>query len=237
MKNKDEIEQFITYFEDEIKKVSNMDNPLYKKLLFVCILDALGTARFPNHKTDQKIISFLLDCTKRSELNRVSIVQLSLFLNYTLSVQEKNSSLLLQFVLQEISKMQAGHIYRGHEIDPYYNQLEKKATSKEKKILKLARYVNLFYEYRNEMVHGFKELAYGMEISNDGSSPYYHGYINKPWQLVFPTLFFQILCTEALNGLKKYLEDKDIIPYNQYEFGEMWVKKKKLKKINEYITK
>lgn len=231
MKNKNKIGQFVNYFEAEIDKVSNVKNPLYKKILFSCMLDTLGIARFPNHNTDQRMISFLLDCTKRSELNRVSLVQLSLFLNYSLSSQERKATQLLQFALQELSKMQAGHVYRGHDVDPYYNQLDKKATSKEKKILKLARYVNLFYAYRNAMVHEFKKPGYGMELSDDGSSPYYHSDMNKQWQLVFPASFFQTLCTEALTGLRKYLEDKDINPYNSYELCDMWVKTKKLNKI------
>lgn len=154
-------------------------------------------------------------------------------MDYTLSDKEKASSQLLQLVRQKISKMEEGNVYRGADIDPFYNQLDKKSTSKEKKILKLARYVNLFYAYRNEMIHGFKKPGYGMEMSDDDSDPYYHSYMNKPWQLVFPTAFFQMLCTDALNGLKEYLESNDITPYDQYEFGDMWVKQKKLDKIKE----
>jgi len=233
MKNKHEIESFITYFQEEITKVSSIENNLYKKLLFSCIIDALGTARFPHHDTDQKMISFLLDCSPKAGLNRVSLIQLELFLNYTLSKQEKATSQLLQHVRQETAKMKEGHVYRGHDVDPFYNQLDKKSTSKEKTILKLARYVNLFYAYRNEMVHGFKEPGYPMEISDDDSNPYYHSCINEPWQLVFPPAFFQMLCTNAMNGLKHYLDTNDITPYDQYEFGDMWIKTKKLDKIKE----
>jgi len=233
MKNKGKIDQFFSYFEKQIKEVSSLKNNLYRKILFSCMLDALGTARFPNHNTNRKMISFLLDCSKRSELNRVSLVQLELFLDYMLSNKEKTTSQLLQFVRQERSKMEEGTVYRGHDIDPFYNQLDKKSTLKEKKILRLARYVNLFYAYRNEMVHGFKEPGYGMEMSDDGATPYYHSYINKPWQLVFPAPYFKTLCTDALNGLKDYLENNDINPYDSYEFGDMWVKTKKLNEIKE----
>jgi hypothetical protein len=231
MKNKNEIEQFISYFESEIVKISSIESSLYRKLLFTCMLDALSTARFPDNKTNNKIISFLLNCTKSSLLNRVSLIQLNLLLDCILSDQEKRSSLLLPFVRREMKKMKSGHIYRGDDIDPYFNQLDRKATSKEKKALKLTRYVNLFYAYRNEMVHGFKEPAYGMEISNDGSSPYYHGYQTKQWQLVFPSPFFKNLCTEALDGLKEYLYSKDINPYDQYKFLDSWFTTKKLKKL------
>jgi hypothetical protein len=231
IENEEQIEQFINYFNEEIKKVSIINNRLYCKILFSCMIDALATARFPKHNTNEKIISFLLNCSKSPELNRVSLVQLQFFLNYTLSDKEKVSSQLLQFVLQETSKMKDGNVYKGYDIDSYYNQLDVKATFKEKKILKLARYANLFYEYRNEMIHGFKKSGYGMEMSYDAPSPYYHSYINKPWQLVFPISFFKMICTDALAGLKKYLIDKNVNPYDQYEFGDMWVKRRKLDKI------
>lgn len=231
MKNEGEIELFVNYFQKEITKVSSIANNLYKKLLYSCILDALSTARFPHHRTDQKMISFLLDCSPKAELNRVSLIQLGLMLNYTLSDQEKATSQLLQHVRQETAKMKVGIVYRGRDVDPFYNQLDKKSTFKEKKVLKLARYVNLFYAYRNEMVHGFKELGYGIELSADDSNPYYHSCMNEPWQLVFPAAFFQMLCINALNGLKNYLEADEIIPYDQYEFGDMWVKLEKLDRI------
>jgi hypothetical protein len=91
--------------------------------------------------------------------------------------------------------------------------------------------------HRNELVHGFKEPAYGMELSDDGTSPYYHSYTTKPWQLVFPAPFFQLLCTEALNGLKQYLVDRDIDPYEMYEFGDMWVKTRKLNKMGSFMNR
>ena len=231
MKNKDNIEKFIDYFNEEIKKVAVVENHLYKKVLFACMLDALGIARFPKHKTDERMISFLLNCTTCTDLNRVSLVQANLILNHVLTAHEKASSQLQKMILQEISKMTGSRVYRGNEVDPFYNQIEKIATPKERSVLRLTRYVNLFYAYRNEMVHGFKKPGYGTEMSNEDSKPYYHGLINHPWQLVFPVLFFQNLCEEALKGLRKYLENNDINPYDQYEFGHMWVKSTRLEKL------
>ena len=230
MKIKDDIAKFIEYFQEAITDVSKVDNRLYKKILFACMLDALAIARFPKHNVDERIKSLLLNCTTCTDLNRVSLVQASLHLDHVLSVKEKADSHVFKTILKEISKMRSGHVYKGSDVDPYYSQLEKLATEKEKSILKLSRYVDLFYAYRNEMVHGFKVPGYPFEKNTD-DVPYYHGLIGEPWQLVFPVPFFQYLCEEAIKGLKKYLKDNNINPYDQYEFGHMWIKSKKLLKI------
>lgn len=230
MKIKEDIAKFIEYFEGAITDVSKVENRLYKKILFACMLDALAIARFPKHNVDERIKSLLLNCTTCTDLNRVSLVQASLYLDHVLSVKEKASSHVVKTISEEISKMRSGHVYKGSDVDPYYSQLENFATEEEKRILKLSRYVDLFYAYRNEMVHGFKVPGYPFEKDTD-DVPYYHGLIGEPWQLVFPLPFFKYLCEEALKGLKKYLEDNNINPYDQYEFGHMWVKSKKLLKI------
>ena len=92
-------------------------------------------------------------------------------LDYSLLQNEKDSSKLYDFILREMSKMEGFQIYRGCKVDPYYNQLDKEVSGKEKDILKLARYVNLFCAYRNELVDVFKKPAYGMEMSKDWDSP------------------------------------------------------------------
>jgi hypothetical protein len=85
-----------------------------------------------------------------------------------------------------------------------------------------ARYVALFYTYRNHLVHEFRMPGYGMEMSNDPSTPYYHGYQGKPWQLAFPTPFFAQLCLGCLAGVERYLKAERQNPYDSYTFGSLW---------------
>ena len=88
----------------------------------------------------------------------------------------------------------------------------------------------MLYAYRNRLVHNFRESGYPIELPSDGSEPYYMGYMNAPCQLVFPVGLFKDLCTQCLNGLKRYLEKNDINPYDNYNFGEMWIEEGKLTK-------
>lgn len=235
MKKKAGIDRFVDYFEAQIARIGPVQDRLYKKILFACLLDALSIARFPDRQSNDRLICFLLDCCPNAGLNRVSLVQLEKFLNHSLSAEEKENSQLLPHVASEVAKMLHGRIYRGEEVDPYHNRLDSLSTDREKEIAKLARYVRLFYAYRNEMVHGFKDPGHSIEMSDDGKSPYYHGYCGegKSWQLVFPVQFFEATARETLHGLRNYLESQDIDPYEQYEFGEMWVKSRVLDSVGK----
>ena len=163
-------------------------------------------------------------------MTRVSLVQLLFHLDHVLSSHAKKTSKLYYHARQETSKLIEGHFYRGYDVDPLYNDLIKKATVKEIKVLKLARYAELFYAYRNSLVHGFKEPGHAIEMSADGTSPYYHGELNGPWQLCFPVDFFRTICVDGLDNLKKYLRENDINPYIKYEndFSDMWTNPQKL---------
>ena len=85
------------------------------------------------------------------------------------------------------------------------------------------------------MIHEFREPGYGMELSNDESTPYYHSYQDKPWQLVFPVGIFQKVCEGCLANLKKFLLERNTNPYESYEFGDMWIEKDKLSIKNSYL--
>ena len=102
---------------------------------------------------------------------------------------------------------------------PFLSELEPLAQLSEKCVLSSCRYAELFYTYRNNLVHEFREPGYGIAMSADKDQPYYHGMINGPWQLVFPVGFFARLFAEALEGLETLLVRYDIDPYSQFEFG------------------
>lgn len=161
-------------------------------------------------------------------MTRVSIPQLLFNLDHALEDKEKSTSRLYEHVQQKTNEMISGHFYRGHEVDPHYNDVVSYATAKEKKKLKLARYAELFYTFRNAVVHGFNEPGHCFEMSDDGTNPYYHSELNGPWQLCFPVDYFKGLCSDGLNNLKAYLESEDINPYDSYDFSDMWTNPEKL---------
>src|SRR5207245_2654692 len=101
-------------------------------------------------------------------------------------------------------------------ISPKPDELLPFADADEITLIQSCRYAELFYTYRNNLIHEFREPGYGIEISSDKNQPYYHSMIGDPWQLVFPIGFFSFIYASALNGLQKYLLYQDQDPYAQF---------------------
>jgi len=156
-------------------------------------------------------------CSNWEDKDRVSLQQLLLNLNET----GYCSGHLYEETRNQVNSWTEGAIIRPSE-DPFFNQIIGLANPDEKPLVMKARYSELFYTYRNCLVHEFREPGYGIEMSVDPSTPYYHGMTNSPWQLVFPLPFIKELCLTCLNGLREYLITNEVNPYDSYGFGSMW---------------
>jgi len=236
MSNKEEIEQFSNYFVKEIEEIKSLKNVIAQKVLYTSIIDTLGRVRFPKGDNRKRIVKFVDQFSDWADKTRVSLPQLDLMLNYILSDQEKESSQLLQHVREKLSSWQDGRIYRS-DVDVEFNEIVKLSNPKERKVVHYAMYLELFFAYRHKMVHEFREPGYGMEMSSDGSVPYYHSYTSKSWQLVFPVGIFQNICLRCLENLKKFLIEQDQNPYNSFEFGDMWIERDKLTSNIQYVIR
>jgi len=227
MSNKEEIDLFINYFIKEIEEIKSLKSIIAQKVLYTSIIDTLGRIRFPKGNNQKRIVQFISQFSDWGDKTRVSLPQLDLMLNYILSDKEKEVSKLFQLVREKLSGWQEGHIYRS-DSDVEFNEVIKMAALKERKAVHYATYLELFFAYRHKMVHEFREPGYGIEMSSDGNTPYYHSYTDKPWQLVFPVGVFENICINCLGNLKKFLIERNQNPYDSFEFGDMWIEKDKL---------
>ena len=87
------------------------------------------------------------------------------------------------------------------------------AAPSEHALAKEAQYVNLFYTYRNNLIHEFREPGYGTDWSGKSVVPFYGSYIDGPWELVFPVGFIAALYEQALTGLRVHMLANKIDPY------------------------
>jgi hypothetical protein len=217
--------KFISYFDKQLKGIESVPTRQNRKILYSCLLDTIAHARFSDSRNRVKFIQFLKECCDWTDADRVSAPQLLLALKR--KNQEKGK--LYAHLSSIVDSWEKGHIIRP-ERDPTLSELGAIAVEGEKKFLEEKVYSELFYSYRNHLVHNFREPGYGMEMSNDGATPYYHSMselgeadqIN--WQLVFPVEFFHRLCTKGLANLEVYLKDNKIDPYALYPFGDEWLK-------------
>lgn len=98
------------------------------------------------------------------------------------------------------------------------------AQANEAKLIAECQYFELFYTYRNCLVHEFREPGYGWDVSGAGVQPFYMSYLGREgqWERTFPTRFFQRLLDSTIEGVRDHLLREKIDPYTRFEFGSMW---------------
>lgn len=231
MVNQNSINQYCSYFEGQIIKVSTVEDRLYREILFVTMFDAWSRVRYPTIKTNkERFINLIKVCSNWNDCNRISTPQLLLALQTKPVVV---CGKLKNEVDSRMEKWQKSSIYRL-DIDPWLQDIMTFAVNKnEKKLVNSATHANLLYIYRNHVVHEFGEPGHGNEISNDNTAPYYHNTIdydtidndaidNDTWELVYPAEFLMRIAKSTLLNIKKYLQDNNLDPYSFYEFSTLW---------------
>jgi hypothetical protein len=211
------IEQFIDYFRSQADLIETVNVPVYRKTLYATALDPLARSAFGNIGHRKRIIRLIDQLTSWKAKDSISLPQAAL----NLRNEKRGRYRLYRKIKRQLDSWPPGHILR---IDDSPSLVSYKAfsTTLEYKLIERCRYAELFYTYRNNLIHEFREPGYGIEMSSDGNSPYYTSMINEPWQLVFPVGFFNVLFLDALDGLEKYLKRNKIDPYNNFEFGSLW---------------
>ncbi|GJQ59180.1 MAG: hypothetical protein D8M57_06950 [Candidatus Scalindua sp. AMX11] len=221
---RDDIDQYIAYFNAQNQQIENVALPLLKKVFYLVEIDTLSRAAFPsNPKNRKRVVQFIDTCSNWDDKDKVSAVQLQFAL-------EKNGILsgsLYDSINQRINSWGYGQIIRPND-DLSLGEAQRLSISSESQYVKYARYAELLYTYRNHLLHEFREPGHGMDLGADlRSTPYYLG-MDRPstgqssWELVFPSQFLRSLCKGCINGLEAHLSANNLNPYDAYEFGSMW---------------
>lgn len=211
------INQFLANLKDQLEKINQLSNNFFQKILYTVFIDTLSRAAFPNERKHRKrFIKFIDECSNWDDKDRVSSQQLLLIL----TEEGLSSGSLARALKDRVFSWVRGHTITPDQ-DPQYSEIQSLANDVELKHLNKARYKELFYTYRNNLLHEFKEPGKALSIW-DMSSPYYHSFKGEPWQLDFPASFFRELCNSCLKGLEHYLYKNHINPYSSYDFGSLW---------------
>ena len=95
--------------------------------------------------------------------------------------------------------------------------------SAEKQLIPKCLHYELFYTYRNYIVHEFREPGYGGEPFAEGNEPRYHAYSGEgQWRLLYPESFFCSLAASILASLEHYYGLNDIDPYARLKDSSAW---------------
>lgn len=212
------ITTFISYFRDQVENIRDDYNILHRKILFALIIDPLSRAAYGTEGTHrERVTKLIIDHSFWDDCSRVSLPQLVLNLEDR-NLQETD---LYHGASDRLSKWPSKNIPRLNQ-SPLFDELESFTSADTVDVLKKCRYVELFYTFRNNLIHEFREPGYGIEMSQDGTTPYYHGMKDNPWQLVYPIGFFKRLCESILDSLPSHFRNNNITPHDQFEFGSLW---------------
>lgn len=224
--NERKINQFCSYFQDNINEIVKLNNQLYQKILIISLMDTLSRVwtKGKENKNKLRFLKLVRECIKWEHADRISIPM-------TVYRIRKDNIKLNDKLMTEIdrlfNKLQYEKIPRI-DFNPFFNEIEHLAVSiEEQKTLKNERYAELLYTYRNNLIHEFRESGDGMEFSNDNESPYYHrlthsDYQTRTWELVYPTKFFINLSNIALTAMKTFLISHNLDPFSFFKFGSPW---------------
>jgi hypothetical protein len=235
------IDGFISYFKkqlDEIKALQTEHAELYRKLLYVSVLDSLAGSVFPRRRNRDRYIDFLQRFCSWPDGNRVSLPHL-------VQLLRKNPDPAFQNLREwTLAKFKVLPVHGGSLMpithDPLFDEVKREwPVSKEHRTplegidLVALRHFQLLYVYRNSLVHELRTPGYGMEFGNNDKYPFYHGmstvgkdgaFIGTTIELVYPWRFLHFLCETALDQLNQYCLSNELNPYDSFVFGTYWIR-------------
>ncbi len=241
MSHKQEIERFVVHFRGHLDRIASLpvecvSTLLYQQILYVTVLDAVAKSVYPRLGNRARMVSFLRKFSEWHEGERVSLPHLVQLLK---RVPDPAFEGLRTFAIEEFEKWP---VHKGEivtiDIDPDFEVIRKKWPVKkehrvplEKVSLESLQHAQLFYTYRNNLVHELRQPAFGMDLS-ETHKPHYHlvsdlraGHTagSKTVALVYPVAFFRGLCDTCLSNLSAYMVRNNLNPYESYVFGNYWI--------------
>ena len=233
----EQIDNFCDYFEERIGVAAEVSDKVIKKTAFMIIIDALSIAKYGSYVgTKERFTGIIREYSDWKDCGRISLAQLLLMLtDDTNTISSREDTPLVTHVKNGLRDWTSGHIFDFTK-DPFPFELEHVPRSQaEQSKVDNALHFNLFFDYRNSLVHEAKEPGYGMELSSDGARPYYHSmssmdesasdYTSRSWEPVYPADFIASVARTVLNNVRTYLSEFQINPYSQYKFGSIWRQK------------
>lgn len=230
------IDQFLSFFEEKIDEIKGINTPksgkLFQKILYVSLLDALSkTVASPKKGNRERLVSLIRVFAKWDKCDRISLPHLVRMLQ---KVPDPEFAELREYVFCLFDTWPVGTLLYLDK-DPTFDDIKKLwplnlSKPLENLNLESFQHVNLFYSYRNSLVHELREPGYGMEVHNS-DEPFYHsmqapqdiGTERCTWELVYPVGFYNKICSTSISELREYYLKNRIDPYESFTFGSYWV--------------
>lgn len=231
--SQESVDRFLDFFREKLKEIRKLEcessTALFRKILYSSLLDALSkTTAHPKKGNRERMVEFIRNFCDWPCSDKVSLPHLIRLLE---KVPDPAFSNLRQYAYSLHDQWGEGEVitldkdpalqdvkhHWPREIPKPYEDIQ----------ITFLQHANLFYRYRNSLVHELREPGYGMESASH-QDPFYHSETDeeskrKTWELVYPLKFYDRLCEAAINNLRDYYLRDRIEPYSCYAFGTYWI--------------
>jgi len=235
------VDDFLGFFQkkcDAIHSLVLAEDPeatnLFKRILYMAIIDALSKTVYPRRKNRDRFVSFVRKFSNWQHMDKISIPHLVGLVEKT---PDPEFSDLRNLAYSEIGRWKQGDpIYLDRDLDEkqalqYWPKQQEYQKPIEGVSLEFLKHAQLLYAYRNTLIHEMREPGHGMDFNPGDTEPYYHsmshGGLASPkkmtWELVYPVGFTERICTSAMGSLKDYYVTERINPYDWFDFGTSWI--------------
>lgn len=213
------VELFIDHFRRERQAISEVSLELHRKILYCSALDPLARAAFGKiggHRS--RMVDLLINHTDWSDSRRVSLFQLTFHLRGM-----KRTRFRLYREAKRRLDLSPPRRRLALSGSPLYAEMLPYAAPEELKALARYMYAELFYTYRNNLIHEYREPGYGTDWSRKADAPFYTNLSSfGQRELVFPLAFLTGLYEQALVSVERHLLKEKINPHMRFEFGSHW---------------
>ena len=235
----EDLQDFISYFRREIELVSSLagdesidvgsSDPAirvatHKKILFSAVLDALANIRYHGGGLGnrQRFTAIIRDHSSWTEGALVSVPIL----------RERLGAASASQLIARLDANLARHgTIRGNSLtladfdEPFFTLALLAQTGIEREHLNASEHFELFYKYRNFIVHEFREPGYAIEaFANGGSEPRYHSYVEAGarWHLLYPVGFFRCIAETVVHSLGIWFTANAVNPDDRVADSSTW---------------
>ncbi len=212
------VSQFIGHFRTQLDQIAQVPSEHFRKILYSLVLDPLAQAAYPKAGSRANVARLIEDLTTWPDSDRVSAMQLKLGL--------LNEGRARYRLYREVSRRLATQTVRLRtplSTSPQKSELLPfAATKQERDFIERCSYAHLFYTYRSNLVHEFREPGYGTDWGRDSTEPYYGKSSFGERELVFPVAFVSRIANAALVHLEAHLLANRIAPHSKFNFGSRW---------------
>lgn len=213
------VQIFVDHFRKQGAEIALVASELHRKILYCSALDPLAQAvqaKREGHRA--KLVHLLTHQTGWSDVGRVSLFQLSCHLK----AKGRTSYRLYREVKRrlEVTPPRRKALL---SMSPLAAELLPFAKPEEQGAIELHTYAHIFYTYRNNLIHEYREPGYGTDWSGKEREPFYTSISAfGERELVFPITFVRSLYENALVGVEAHLMQQKINPHSRFDFGSHW---------------